>query len=94
MDKIFKIGLLVLGFLYLAYLFCPIANQTGRYQYHEDSDSISAFDTITGLVYRCDSEDVYDRLSDGGIVDIIAWAKFAEREAEREEKENIEQMLK
>ncbi|MHC4269943.1 MAG: hypothetical protein ACYSTS_15960 [Planctomycetota bacterium] len=34
-DKIFKIGLLVLGSLYLAYLFCPISNQVGRYSYHK-----------------------------------------------------------
>ena len=33
MDKIFKIGLLVLGVGYLVYLFCP-SNQVGRYQYH------------------------------------------------------------
>ena len=31
-DKIFKIGVLVLGSLYLAYLFCPVTNQVGRYQ--------------------------------------------------------------
>ncbi len=57
MDKIFKIGVLVLGSLYLAYLFCPVANQTGRYSYHEGVDpegfkSILAFDTSTGVVYR------------------------------------------
>lgn len=32
MDKIFKIGLLVLGFGYLAYLYCPHTNQVGRYR--------------------------------------------------------------
>ncbi len=59
MDKIFKIGLLVLGFGYLAYLFCPITNQAGRYQYYTDSESTSiydskasiVFDTSTGMIY-------------------------------------------
>jgi len=69
MDKIFKIGILVLGFSYLAYLFCPVANQAGRYQYHEDSDSISVLDTCTGLFYR--TEDMHC----GGELDIVAWGK-------------------
>ncbi len=59
MDKIFKIGILVLGFSYLVYLFCPITNQAGRYQYYTDSDSMSiydskdsiVFDTSTGMIY-------------------------------------------
>jgi hypothetical protein len=69
MDKIFKIGLLVLGFSYLAYLFCPIANQTGRYQYYTDSDSKSVFDTSTGLLYS------YASRVGGSELDIITWAK-------------------
>jgi hypothetical protein len=59
MDKIFKIGLLVMGFGYLAYLYCPITDQAGRYQYYTDSDSMSiynskeatVFDTSTGMIY-------------------------------------------
>lgn len=51
MDKIFKIGLLVLGFGYLAYLFCPVVNQVGRYQYYEDSGSITVLDTATADMY-------------------------------------------
>jgi len=47
MDKIFKIGLLVLGFGYLAYLFCPFTSQVGRY---EVSDR-SILDTVTGDLY-------------------------------------------
>ena len=52
-DKIFKIGLLVLGFLYLAYLFCPISNQVGRYQYNEDIESltVTVFDTTNADLY-------------------------------------------
>ncbi len=91
MDKIFKIGLLVLGFSYLAYLFCPIANQTGRYQYHEDSDSISVIDTITGLVYRSEGKDE-------GELNIVAWAKGQTRQLkefeEFERKEFIEKLGK
>lgn len=54
MDK-FKIGLLVLGFGYLAYLFCPVSNQAGRYQYSEKIDERGwrmVFDTSTGILYR------------------------------------------
>lgn len=71
-DKIFKIGLLVLGFSYLAYLFCPISNQIGRYQYYADAgaiDEFSVFDTRTGLRYS-----YYQGV--GGIKrDLIAWVK-------------------
>jgi hypothetical protein len=91
MDKIFKIGLLVLGFSYLAYLFCPIANQTGRYQYHEDSDSISVIDTITGLVYRSEGKGE-------GELDLVAWAKgqmeLIKGFEKLESKEFIEKMRK
>jgi hypothetical protein len=31
-NKIFKIGILVLGFGYLAYMYCPHTNQVGRYR--------------------------------------------------------------
>ncbi len=60
MDKIFKIGLLVLGFGYLAYLFCPITNQVGRYQYYyADSDPKASivFDTSTGMIYSVSLEE-------------------------------------
>ena len=36
-DKIFKMGLLVLGFLYLACLYCPYTNQIRRYCGHSVS---------------------------------------------------------
>ncbi len=66
MDKIFKIGLLVLGFGYLTYLLCPITNQAGRYRYHyehlEDKDSVSVFDTSRGLLYSYASGDGFTRL--------------------------------
>jgi hypothetical protein len=54
MDKIFKIGLLVLGFGYLAYLFCPITNQAGRYRYHQNQALLSIMDTATADVYVLD----------------------------------------
>jgi hypothetical protein len=69
MDKIFKIGLLVLGFSFLAYLFCPVANQVGRYQYYEGSDAMSVLDTSTGLVYRT------SYLQAQGEIDIVEWGK-------------------
>ena len=50
-DKIFKIGLLVFGFSYLAYLFCPITNQTGRYSFRQTGKSISVLDTTNADVY-------------------------------------------
>jgi predicted amidophosphoribosyltransferase len=85
MDKIFKIGLLVLGFSYLAYLFCPVANQVGRYSYHEDSHSMRAFDTSTGLLYCCD--DRYKPIYDAGVLDIIRLVK-----AEAEDKKLLEKL--
>lgn len=94
MDKIFKIGLLVLGFSYLAYLFCPVANQVGRYQYHIDERSMTAFDTITGMAYRCDNQYSYDILKGGGVVDIIRWSKFANISSRSEEKEWIDKFYK
>ncbi len=51
MDKIFKIGLLVLGFGYLAYLYCPHTNQVGRYQYHTVGDTFSIMDTTNADAY-------------------------------------------
>ena len=51
MDKIFKIGLLVLGFSYLVYLFCPVANQVGRYQYHKDTQPQTTSITCNIPVY-------------------------------------------
>jgi|TARA_Y100000294_G_scaffold60019_1_gene56788 hypothetical protein len=50
MDK-FKIGLLVLGFGYLVYLFCPMANQAGRYSFRQTGSSISVLDTTNADVY-------------------------------------------
>ena len=87
MDKIFKIGLLVLGFSCLAYLFCPVTNQVGRYQYHEEPDTTKIFDTSTGLVYR--SDDSY--ASYGHVVDVISWAKYnQEKLVEKLRKEETE----
>jgi hypothetical protein len=51
MDKIFKIGLLVLGFSYLAYLFCPIANQIGRYNFHQIDKTMYVMDTANADLY-------------------------------------------
>ena len=51
MDKIFKIGLLVLGFGYLAYLFCPASNQAGRYSFHQGESTVSVLDTTSADVY-------------------------------------------
>ncbi len=50
-DKIFKIGLLVLGFSYLAYLFCPVTNQIGRYRYHKSSGATYILDTKNADLY-------------------------------------------
>jgi hypothetical protein len=49
MDKIFKIGLLVLGFSYLAYLYCPHTNQVGRYVSTGNDNEV--IDTTNGSVY-------------------------------------------
>jgi hypothetical protein len=73
-NKIFKIGVLVLGSLYLAYLFCPITDQAGRYTYHEEVDTISIFDTCTGLRYRCRNRD--DLEGKVGVIDLIGVAKI------------------
>lgn len=51
MDKIFKIGLLILGFSYLAYLFCPLTNQTGRYRLHNFKNHIAIMDTVNSDLY-------------------------------------------
>ena len=51
MDKIFKIGLLILGFSYLAYLFCPIAFQSGRYDFHKFNNNMIVMDTATADLY-------------------------------------------
>ncbi len=53
MDKIFKIGLLVLGFGYLAYLYCPHTDQVGRYKYKTSGGSVSVFDTSNADLYLC-----------------------------------------
>jgi uncharacterized membrane protein YczE len=50
-DKIFKIGLLVLGVGYLVYLFCPVSNQAGRYSIQEMGDRMSIIDTTNANVY-------------------------------------------
>ena len=51
MDK-FKIGLLVLGFGYFVYLFCPGANQAGRYSFrHATGSSVTVLDTANANVY-------------------------------------------
>ncbi|MHC4270274.1 MAG: hypothetical protein ACYSTS_17685 [Planctomycetota bacterium] len=57
MDKIFKIGLLVLGFLYLAYLYCPVTNQIGRYRYHKSSGAIYILDTKNADLYLMGTSD-------------------------------------
>jgi hypothetical protein len=54
MDKIFKIGLLVLGFSFLAYLYCPHTNQAGRYRHIESGSSMKVFDTSSGDIYMFD----------------------------------------
>jgi hypothetical protein len=94
MDKTFKIGLLVLGFCYLAYLFCPFTSQKGRYQYHEGRDAISVFDTTTGVVYRMDGEYLLGRSE----FDIVAWAKdmakLESEELQKETKKIIEKLRK
>ena len=80
MDKIFKIGLLVLGFSYLAYLFCPVVNQVGRYSILErDGTYTRIMDTATGGIYY------YDVHSDKWHLDVeIQWKDIKkDREAER-----------
>ena len=51
MDKIFKIGVLVLGFGYLAYLFCTITNQIGRYHKVVFDGKDAFLDTVTADTY-------------------------------------------
>ena len=61
MDKIFKIGLLVLGFGYLSYLFGVgakidtanehVTNQVGRYHLHTAGNSIGILDTTNAKLY-------------------------------------------
>jgi hypothetical protein len=50
-NKIFKIGLLVMGFGYLAYLFCPITDQVGRYSSHVNDGVITITDTTNAIIY-------------------------------------------
>jgi hypothetical protein len=50
-NKIFKIGLLVLGFSYLAYLFCPHTNQIGRYSRISWNGKEAFLDGATANVY-------------------------------------------
>ena len=55
MDKIFKIGLLVLGFGYLSYLYCPHTDQVGRYSLlQRDNTYTYIMDTTTGGIYYHD----------------------------------------
>ena len=61
MDKIFKIGLLVLGVGYLVYLFCPIANQVGRYSFRNANGAIWVLDTANADVYVLVKETGYDK---------------------------------
>lgn len=78
MDKIFKIGVLVLGSLYLAYLFCPVANQVGRYSYHKSGDLISIMDTTNADVYMLVGQDkggwikANPRTGKSGMVEIVS----------------------
>ena len=52
MDKIFKIGLLVLGVGYLVYCFYSLNLQGGKYKYRMDGDGrVEVFDTRTGTMY-------------------------------------------
>tara|TARA_B100001964_G_scaffold172221_1_gene189603 strand:+ start:689 stop:934 length:246 start_codon:yes stop_codon:yes gene_type:complete len=59
MDKIFKIGLLVLGVGYLVYCFYSLNLQGGQYTYRIAIDSnsndkspvVEVFDTRTGTMY-------------------------------------------
>jgi hypothetical protein len=53
MDKIFKIGLLVLGFGFLAYMYCPHTDQVGRYRMTESGSTITFFDTSNADLYIC-----------------------------------------
>ena len=62
MDKIFKIGLLVLGFGYLAYLFCPVANQVGRYSLNTLGEKISVLDTTNADYYLFTVEGVRPKI--------------------------------
>jgi hypothetical protein len=39
---------------------------------------MTAFDTVTGLAYRCGNIYSHYRLRDGGVVDIISGSKIAE----------------
>ena len=55
MDK-FKIGLLVLGFGYLVYLFCPMANQVGRYSFLTAGSTLCILDTANAEVYSIADE--------------------------------------
>jgi hypothetical protein len=56
MDKIFKIGLLVLGFGFLAYLYCPHTNQVGRFRCHLRGNLMSIIDTTNGVTYSLDTK--------------------------------------
>ena len=53
-DKIFKIGLLVLGFCYLAYLFCPVSH-IGRYS---KVGPYGILDTATAVEYTLNTSGV------------------------------------
>ncbi len=75
MDKLFKIGLLVLGFGFLAYFFgvgsnvdtadAYGTNQVGRYRFHFGGGVVNVMDTTNADVYLLTNQN-----------DIGRWAKF------------------
>ena len=78
MDKIFKIELLVLGFSYLAYLFCPISNQIGRYSFYPSGKSAYILDTTNADLYLLVDDrwaKINPRTGETGVVDIVPLPK-------------------
>lgn len=51
-DKIFKLGVLVLGILYILYLYYPLTSQNERYKYFKHNAESSILDTYNGTLYR------------------------------------------
>jgi len=48
-DFIFKMGLLILGFMFVVVYF--LSSQNGRYQHNDTEANVVVFDTRTGISY-------------------------------------------
>ncbi len=61
MDKIFKIGLLVLGIIFL--VFSPFTSQKGRYSFHQYGGEYYVLDTATADLYLQVDEEKWKKIN-------------------------------